>query len=75
MYIHTMQEINILQCIHKHEIGHVLHLLLKKRTSLTIAPILCVNRFSPDLVHRHVIVSVTLLLLVLLMIITPDSTQ
>ena len=33
-----------------------------------------VNRFSPELVHRHIIFPLTLLLLEKLMIIGPDST-
>ena len=52
----------------------ILHLLLKTRISLTVAPmnILHVSRFPSDLVHRHIFL-LTLLLLEKMMIICPDN--
>ena len=51
---------------------------MKKRNSKTVAvldiEILHVNKFSSDLVHRHIIFPLTLFLLEKLMIISPDKT-
>ena len=48
-------------------------LLFEKRNSLTTAPTNRVNQFSSELVHRHIIYSLTLLLLVKQLIMGPDN--
>ena len=47
---------------------------MKKRNSVTVAVILHANRFSYDLVHRHIIFPLPFFLLEKLMIISPDNT-
>ena len=62
------------------QIVHVLlHLLLFEKVKLTNhstyePEILHVNQFSSELVHRHIIYSLTLLLLVKQLIMGPDNT-
>ena len=60
----TPAQVCITQYSHTVYIGMVIHLLSKKRNSLTKEPMNHVNWFSSDLVHRHII------FLVLLTIIT-----
>ena len=62
------------------QILHLLHLLLLHEEAYlnnhsSLEPeILDLNRFSSELVHRHVIFPLTLLLLEKIMIISPDNT-